>query len=115
MQCVFTEKHENKTQKNAEMTEVNESDNTTVTGDERSGHCMQTDDVIDLCDFSSTSMLEVAVRPKRDMDAEKPIDNEIANEAVRPKSDIDAEKPIDNEIANEAVRPKSDMDAGKSV
>ena len=49
---------------------MNESDNMTVTGDDRPEHRMLTDDVIDLCDFSSTSMLEDAVRPKRDMDAE---------------------------------------------
>ena len=36
------------------MTEVNESDNMTVTGDELPGHRMLTDDVIDLCDFSSS-------------------------------------------------------------
>ena len=108
-------RNQNKTPKNTEMTEVNESDNMTVTGDERPGHRMLTDDVIDLCDFSSTSMLEDAVRPKRDMDAEKPIDNEIGNEAVRSKSDMDAVDSDDNEIENDAVRPKSDKGAEKSA
>ena len=54
------------------MTEVNESNNTIVTGDERPGHRMA-DDVIGLCDCSHTSTVEVAVRPKRDMDAEKSV------------------------------------------
>ena len=47
-----------------------------------------TDDLTGLYVCSSTSTLEVAVRPKRDMDAEEPIDNETMRGAVRPKSDI---------------------------
>ena len=97
------------------MTEVNESDNVTVTGDERPGHRVLTDDVIGLCHCSNTSTWEIAVRLNRDMDAEEPIDNEIVNEAARPKRDMDAEEPIDNDIENDAVRPKSDMDAEKST
>ena len=76
---------------------------------------MLSDDAIGQCDCSNTATLEVAVCPKRGMDAEKPIDNEIENEAVRPKRDMVAEEPTDNEIENEAVRPKSDMDAEKSA
>ena len=70
-----------------------ESDNMTETCDEHPGRRMLADDyVIDLCDFSSTTISEDAVRPKRDMDAEMPIDNEIENDAVRPKCDDDAAK-----------------------
>ena len=79
-----------KTERTTEMTEVNESDNMTVTRDERPGHRMMADDVIDPCDFSSTTMLEVAVQPKCDMDAGKSDGNEIENDAVRPKCDEDA-------------------------
>ena len=112
MQCTSTEKQ---TQNNTEMAEVSDSDTMIVTGEERPGHRVLTDDVIGLCVCSNTSTLEVAVRPKRDMDAEQLIDNEIANEAVRPKRDMDAEEPIDNEIEKDAVRRKSDMDAEKSA
>ena len=56
------------------MTEMSESDEMTVTGEERPGHRVLTDVVTDLYDCSSTSTLEVAVRPKSDMDAEEPID-----------------------------------------
>ena len=95
---------------------MNESDNTTETCDERPGHRILADDyVIDLCDFSSITISEEAVRPMRDMDAEEPIDNEIEKDAVRPKSDMDAEEPIDNEIEKDAVRPMSDDDAVKSA
>ena len=77
---------QNKTERNTETTEVKKSDNMTVTRDERPGHRMLADDVIDPCDFSSTTMLEVAVRPKCDMDAEKPI-----LQAARPNCDMVAE------------------------
>ena len=55
-------------------------------------------------------MLEVAVRPKCDMDAENPI-----VEAAHPKCDMDAGKSDGNEMENDAVRPKRDMDAEKIV
>ena len=71
------------------------------------------DYVIDLCDLSSTTVSEDAVRPKRDMDAEKPMDNAIENEAIRPKCDMDAGKSDGNEIENDAVRPKRDDNAAK--
>ena len=76
------------------MTEVNDPDSGTLRGEERPGHHVLT-----------------AVRPKRDMDAEEPIDNEIEKEAVRPKSDMDAEKFAETEIENDAVRPKCDDEA----
>ena len=53
----------------------------TVTGDERPGHRMLKDDVIGLCDCSNTSTLEVAVRPNRDMDAEKSAETENEKDA----------------------------------
>ena len=55
--------------------------------------------------------MEVAVRPKRDMDADELIDNVIENEAVCPKCDMDAEEPFDNEIEKDAVRSKCDNEA----
>ena len=64
------------------MTEVNASDNVTVTGDERPGHRVPTDDVIGLCDCSNTSTMDVAVRPKSEMDAEKSAETENENDAV---------------------------------
>ena len=54
---------------------------------------------------------EVAVRPKRDMDAEGPIDNEIMRGAVRPKSDMDAEKSVEIKNEYDAVRSKCDGEA----
>ena len=72
---------------------------------------MLTDDVIGLYDCSSTSTLEVAVRFKRDMDADKLIDNVIENEAVRTKSDMDAEKSVENKNEYDAVRSKCDDEA----
>ena len=106
---------QNKTPNNTVLTEMCDSDDMTVAGEERPGHRVLTDDVIGLYDYSSTSTLEVAVRPKRDMDADKLIDNVIENETVRPKCDMGAEEPIDNETTRGAVRPKSDMDAEESV
>ena len=97
-----------KTERNTETTEVNESDNMIVTRDERPGHRMLADDVIDSCHFSSTPMLEVEVRPKCDMDAGKPDGNETENDAVRPKRDMDAEKIVN---VNDAVRPECDEEA----
>ena len=47
---------------------------------------MLTDDVTGLCDCSNTSTLEVAVRPKRDMDAEEPLDNEIEKTQSVPRA-----------------------------
>ena len=60
---------QSKTERNTETTEVNESDNMAVTRDERPGHRMLADDVIDPFDFSSTTMVEVVVRPKCDEEA----------------------------------------------
>ena len=59
---------------------MNESDNMTVTRHQRPGHRMLADDVKDRCDFSSTTMLEVTVRPKCDMDAEKIVNVNDATE-----------------------------------
>ena len=62
----------------------------TATGDERPGHRVLTHDVIGLCGCSNTARLEVAARPKRDMDAEKSAEIENENDAVRPKCDDEA-------------------------
>ena len=62
--------------------------------------------MIDPCDRSSTTILEVAVRPKCDMDAESPI-----VEAVRPKIDMDTEKSAEIAKENDAVCPKCDEEA----
>ena len=67
-----------------------------------------------LYDCSSTSSLEVAVRPRCDTDAEEPFDNEIEIDAVRPKSDIDAEKSDDNENEHDAVRSRCGDEAAKN-
>ena len=88
------------------MTEVSDSDDMTVTGEERPGHRVLTDDVIGLYDCSSTSTLEVAVHPKRDMDADKLIDNETTRGAARPRSDMDVEKSVENKNEYDAVRSK---------
>ena len=58
--------------------------------------------MIGLCDCSNTSTLEVAVHFKRDVAAEKPIDNGVVNEAVRPKSDMDAENSAETDNENGA-------------
>ena len=94
------------------MIEVSESDNMIVTGDERPGHRMLTDDVIDLCNFSSTSMLEDAVRPKRDMDAEKSAETEIESDAVHPKCDGEAAA-VDEDAANKQEQKANDGAARK--
>ena len=60
---------------------------------------MLADDVIDLCDFSNTAMLEVAVLPKRDMDAEKSAEIGNENDAVRPMCDGEAAA-VDEVAAN---------------
>ena len=60
---------------------------------------------------SSTSTLELAVRPKRDMDADELIDNETARGAVHPKSDMIAEKSVENKNEHDAVRSKCDDEA----
>ena len=73
------------------MTEVNESDNVTVTGDERPGHRVLTDDVIGLSECPNTSALEAVVRPKRDMDVEEPIVNEIMSDMDADSRDRDRE------------------------
>ena len=95
----------------AETTEVNELDNMIVTAGERPGHRVLIDDVSGLCDCSNTSPLEAAVRPKRDMDAEKPIGTEIMKDTVRHKCDMDAEKSAETVNENDAVRPKCDDEA----
>ena len=98
MQCTFTEKQneetmgndngtQSKTERISETTEVKDLDNMTVTRDERPGHRVLADDVIDLCDFSSTAMLEVAVSPTCDINVGKSDGNEIENDAVRTKRD----------------------------
>ena len=72
--------------------------------------CWQTTWLI--CVIARTlSTLEVAVRPKCDMDAEEPIDNQIETDAVRPKSDMDAEKSAENENENDAVCRTCDDEA----
>ena len=103
-------RNQNRTQNSAEMTEVNESDNMTVTDEERPGHRVLTDDVTGLCDCSNTSALEAAVRPKCDMDAEKPIDNEIANDAVCPKRDDEAAA-VDEDATKEQEKIANDKAA----
>ena len=67
---------------------------------------MLADDVIDPCDRSSTTILEVAVRPKCDIGAESPI-----VEAVRPKIDMDTEKSAELSKENDAVCPRCDEEA----
>ena len=63
----------------------------TLTDEERPGHRVLTDVVTDLYDYSTTSIMEVVVRPERDMDTNKLIENE----AGRNKYDMDMEKSID--------------------
>ena len=67
---------------------MSDSDDMTVTGEERPGHRVLTDDVTGLYDCSSTSTLEVAVRPKCDMDVEK---SENEHDATRSKCGDEAE------------------------
>ena len=86
----------NKTERNTETTEVNESDKITVTRDERPGNRILADDVIHPCDFS--------ISPKRDMDAEK-IVNE--NEAVRPKCDDEAAA-VDEDASSKQEKKAND-------
>ena len=88
------------------MTEMSDSDDTTVAGEERPRHRVLTDFVTDLYDCSSTPTLEVAVP-----DAEEPTDKEIEKCAVRPKSDMDAEKVAENEIESDADCLKCDGEA----
>ena len=96
MQCTFTKNNnemtrsnndriQNKTPNNTVMMEMSDSDDMIVTGEERPGHCVLTDDVMGLYDCSSTSTLEVAVRPKCDMDAEKSVENKNEYDAARSK------------------------------
>ena len=68
--------------------------------------------VLDIvCRQTTTSTLEVAFHPKRDMDADELIDTVIENEAVRPKCDMDAEKSVENKNENDAVRSKCNDEA----
>ena len=64
-----------------------------------------------VCRQTTTSTLELAFHPKRDMDADELIDNVIENEAVRPKCDMDAEKSFENKNENDAVRSKCNDEA----
>ena len=75
---------------------------------------MLTDDVIGLCDCSNTSAFEAAVRLKCDMDAEKPIDNEIVNEAVCPKCDDEAAA-VDEDATNKQEKIANDTAAAKKI
>ena len=113
---------QNTTDTTAEITEAVESDNMIETCDDRQGHRMMTDEDRVQCrvcrdHFSRASNAndEDADHPKRDMDAEKSIDNVIENEAVRPMRDMDAEKSDDTEIENDAVRPKRDIVVTKLI
>ena len=60
-------------------------------------------------------MLGGAVRPKREMDAEDPIHNEIVNGAVRPKSD-DESAAVDEDVANKQEKKANDeASAAKNI
>ena len=65
----------------------------------------------DIVCWQTTWLVEHFVRPKTDIDAEEPIDDELEKDAVRPKSDMDAEKSAENENENDAVCPKCDDEA----
>ena len=107
---------QNKTDTTTETTEAIESDNMTETRDDRPGNRMLTDDnVIDLCDFSSTTISEDRVQRRACQDHFSGAFNANDGDAVRPKRDMDAEKPDDKEIESDAVRPKCDEDAAKSA
>ena len=99
------------TPKNTLTMEMSDTDSMIVTGEERPGHRVLTDDVTCLYDCSCTSTLELAVRPKRDMDADELIDNETARGAAHPKSDMVAEKSVENKNEHDAVRSKCDDEA----
>ena len=71
--------------------------------------------MIDLCDFSSTTVSEDRAPRRVCQDHLSGAFNANDEDAVRPKCDMDAEKSDGNEIENDAVRSKCDEDAAKSA
>ena len=109
-------KSKTKTDKTTEMTEAIESDNMIETCDDRPGHRMMADDhVIDLCDFSSTTISEDRVQRRVCQDHISGAFNANDEDGVSSKRDMDAEKSSEKVNENDAVPPKCDEDAAKSA
>ena len=78
---------------------------------------MLTDDVTGLYDCSSTSTLEVAVRPKRDMDAEV-FEQDAKNEQEQNANDGAAAKKIlqdNDDVSNEDVEITRLIGEGRNI